>query len=54
MRCGQIAQVMASLRNAVISLMRCYAEANIAALCRRFTAQPMAAFALLGVITNIE
>jgi predicted transposase YbfD/YdcC len=53
-RCGQIAQVMASLRNAVISLMRCHAEASIAAACRRFAAQPTAALALLGITTNIE
>jgi predicted transposase YbfD/YdcC len=53
-RCGQIAQVMASLRNAVISLMRSLGEGNIAALCRRFAAQPMAPLAPLGIITNIE
>jgi predicted transposase YbfD/YdcC len=53
-RCDQIPQVMASLRNAAISLMRSSPESNIAALCRRFAAQPTAALALLGVITNFE
>lgn len=45
---------MTSLRNAVISLMRSLGEGNIAAACRRFSAQPTAALAALGVTTNIE
>jgi len=53
-RCGQIGQVMASLRNVAISLMRSHGECNIAAACRRFAAQPAAALALLGISTNIE
>lgn len=53
-RCGQLPQTMTSLRNAVISLMRSLGEPNIAAACRRFSAQPTAALAALGVATNIE
>jgi predicted transposase YbfD/YdcC len=48
-RKGNIPQVMAALRNAVIGLMRNAGEANIAAACRKFAAQPQAALALIGL-----
>lgn len=48
-RCGNIPQVMAALRNTVIGLMRWAGEANIAAACRRFAAQPGAALELIGI-----
>ena len=50
-RKGDIAQVMAGLRNAVISLLRKAGEGNVAAACRRYAAQPQAALALIGLIT---
>ncbi len=50
-RKGNIAQVMAALRNTVIGLMRKAGESNIAAACRRFAAQPQAALALIGIKT---
>lgn len=48
-RCGNIPQVMAALRNTVIGLMRWAGETNIAAACRRFAAQPRAALELIGI-----
>jgi predicted transposase YbfD/YdcC len=48
-RCGNIPQVMAALRNTVIGLMRGAGQTNIAAACRRFAAQPEAALKLLGI-----
>src|SRR5215475_2468830 len=39
-RCGNIPQVMAALRNIAIGLLRWVGEINIAAACRRFAAQP--------------
>jgi hypothetical protein len=48
-RCGNIPQVMAALRNTVIGLMRWAGYTNIAAACRRFAAQPAAALHLIGV-----
>jgi predicted transposase YbfD/YdcC len=48
-RCGNIPHVMAALRNTVIGLMRSAGDTNIAAACRRFTAQPKAALHLLGI-----
>ena len=48
-RCGNIPQLMASLRNACISLMRVAKRQNIAATCRLFAAQPDKALRLLGV-----
>jgi predicted transposase YbfD/YdcC len=39
-RCGNIPQVMATLRNMAIGLMRQAGYTNIAAACRRFAAQP--------------
>ena len=50
-RCGSIPQVMASVRNAAIGLMRWAGESNIAAACRRFAAQPWSALALIGIKT---
>src|SRR4029434_2550691 len=46
-RCGNIPQVMAALRNTVIGLFRCAGYANIAAACRRFAVQPLQALALI-------
>jgi predicted transposase YbfD/YdcC len=48
-RCGNIPQVMAALRNTVIGLMRGAGYTNIAAACRRFAAQPALALALIGI-----
>jgi len=48
-RCGNIPQVMAALRNTVIGLTRWAGETNIAAACRRFAAQPALALELIGI-----
>ena len=48
-RCGNIPQVMAALRNTVIGLMRWAGYTNMAAACRRFAAQPRAALHLIGI-----
>ena len=48
-RCGNIPQVMAALRNTVIGLTRWTGETNMAAACRRFAAQPVLALELLGI-----
>jgi predicted transposase YbfD/YdcC len=48
-RCGNIPQVMAALRNTVIGLMRRAGYTNIAAAGRRFAAQPALALALIGI-----
>jgi predicted transposase YbfD/YdcC len=48
-RCGNIPQVMAALRNTVVGLMRWAGYTNIAAACRRFAAQPQAALHLIGI-----
>lgn len=48
-RTARIHQVMATLRNAAIGLMRAHGDKNIAAACRRFAARPHEALALLGV-----
>jgi predicted transposase YbfD/YdcC len=48
-RCGNLPQVMAALRNTVIGLMRQAGHTNIAAACRRFAAQPALALALMGI-----
>ena len=49
MRCGNIPQVMAAVRNTAIGLMRSAGQTNIAAACRRFAAQPSSALALIGI-----
>ena len=49
-RCGNIPQVMAALRNTAIGLLRCAGYPNIAAACRRLAAQPDQALALIGII----
>jgi len=48
-RCDNIPQVMAALRNTVIALTQWGDETKIAAACRRFTAQPACALALIGI-----
>lgn len=48
-RCGNIPQVMAALRNTVIGVMRWAGYTNMAAACRRFAAQPRAALHLIGI-----
>ena len=48
-RCGNIPQVMAALRNTTIGLLRGAGYSNIAAACRRFAAQPDLALALIGI-----
>jgi hypothetical protein len=47
-RCGNIPQVVAALRNTAIGLLRCAGYANIAAAGRRLAAQPLQALALSG------
>jgi len=48
-RCGNIPQVMAALRNTTIGLLRWAGYTNIAAACRRLAAQPVQALALIGI-----
>jgi predicted transposase YbfD/YdcC len=48
-RCGNIPQVMAALRNTTIGLLRWAGHSNIAAACRRLAAQPAQALALIGI-----
>ena len=48
-RWGNIPQVLAGLRNTVIGLMRWAGYTNIAAACRRFTAQPALALELISI-----
>lgn len=48
-RCGNIPQVMAALRNTVMGLLRWAGHTNIAAACRRLAAQPAQALALIGI-----
>jgi predicted transposase YbfD/YdcC len=48
-RCGNIPQIMAALRNTVSGLMRRAAYTNIAAAGRRCAAQPTLALALIGI-----
>ena len=47
-RAGNTPQVMATLRNVVITLIRLIGETNVAAACRRFAARPHEAMALIG------
>ena len=47
-RCGNIPQIMAALRNTAIGLLRYAGYANIAAASRRLAAQPLQALALIG------
>jgi len=53
-RCGNIPEIMAALRNLAIGLMRLAGDTNIAAACRRYAAQPWAALALIGVQPKTE
>jgi hypothetical protein len=53
-RCGNIPEVMAALRNLAIGLIRLGGDTNIAAACRRYAAQPWAALALLGIQPKTE
>jgi hypothetical protein len=48
-RCGNIPQIMAALRNTVVGVMRWAGYTNIAAACRQFAAQPRAALHLIGI-----
>lgn len=48
-RTGRIPQVMATLRNAAISLLRVCGAENIAAECRRYAAQPALALTAVGL-----
>jgi predicted transposase YbfD/YdcC len=48
-RCGNIPQVMAALRNTAIGLLRWAGHTNIAAACRQLAAQPVQALALIGI-----
>ena len=49
-RCGNIPQVMAALRNTTLGLLRWAGHTNIAAACRRLAAQPVQALALIGIV----
>jgi hypothetical protein len=48
-RCGNIPQVGAALRNTPIGLLRWAGYTNIVAACRRLAAQPVQALALIGI-----
>ena len=48
-RCGNIPQVMAALRNTAIGLLRGAGYPNIAAACRQLAAQPLQALAFIGI-----
>ena len=48
-RCGNIPQVLAALRNTVIGLMRWAGHTNMAMACRRFAAQPASAVNLIRI-----
>src|SRR5262249_46202325 len=52
-RCGNIPQVMAALRNTTIGLLRWAGYTNIAAACRRFAAQPDLALTLIGIKSDL-
>lgn len=49
-RAGHIPQVMATLRNTAIGLLRIAQQPNIAAACRRYAAQPALALAAVGLL----
>jgi len=49
-RCGNLPQIMAAVRNTVIGLLRDAGYANIAAACRQLAAQPLQALALIGIV----
>jgi predicted transposase YbfD/YdcC len=53
-RCGNIPEVMAALRNLAIGLLRLAGATNIAAACRRYAARPWAALALIGIEPTTE
>lgn len=53
-RTGNIPQVMTSLRNTAIGIMRLIGETNIAAACRKFAARPWTVLALIGVPGRIK
>jgi len=53
-RAGNVAQVMSSLRNTAIGLMRMAGESNIARGCRKYAAQPWQALALIGIQPRTE
>ncbi|MBA3713501.1 MAG: hypothetical protein H0W76_13795 [Pyrinomonadaceae bacterium] len=48
-RTKRIPQVMATLRNIAISVLRVSGADNIAAACRRYAAQPALALAAVGI-----
>jgi hypothetical protein len=48
-RCGNMPQVMAALRNTAMGLLRWAGYSNMAAACRRFAAQPDLALTLIGM-----
>jgi predicted transposase YbfD/YdcC len=53
-RVGNVPQVMTSLRNTAIGMMRLMGAPNIAAACRTFAAQPWTALAVIGVPERIK
>jgi predicted transposase YbfD/YdcC len=53
-RASHAPQVMAAFRNAAIGLIRALGAAKIAATCRQFAAQPLAAFLALGTLPDLE
>ncbi len=53
-RAGSIPQVMAALRSTAISVARLHGATNIAAVCRRYAAQPALALAATGLPLDFE
>ena len=53
-RAGHAPQVMAAFRNAAIGLIRALGATKIAATCRMFSAQPLAAFLATGARPDLE
>ena len=48
-RCSNIPQVMAALRNTAIGLLRWAGYTNVAAVCSPLASQPLQALALIGI-----
>jgi len=53
-RAGHAPQVMAAFRNAAIGLIHALGATQIAATCRLFSAQPLAALLALGTLPDLE
>jgi hypothetical protein len=53
-RANHAPQLMTAFRNAAIGLIHARGSTTVAATCRRFAAQPLAAFQALGLIPQLE